>query len=138
MQMVIVVLLSAIAAQPWSVDLAGQWKFRVGDDPRWAPVFDQKNGYMDVTTAMAVNPGTVSFHWRGQTYTYPLCWLSENAECDTILLKIRHSFWRRPANHDYKPRTHEGPITEWISDFAASNGLDQIYFNPEKKQHSED
>lgn len=95
--------------------------YQENGDPRWAPVFDEKNGYIDVTTAMALDPGTVTFHWGGRAYRYPLCWLfgSETAECNTITIKLRNSFWRRPANHDYQPRQHFGAITEWFGFFTS-------------------
>ncbi|MBW2735348.1 MAG: zinc-dependent metalloprotease, partial [Deltaproteobacteria bacterium] len=94
--------------------------FQDEEDSRFNPIFDEKNGYMDIVTAMTVNPGQVSFQWGGRTYTYPLCWLfgHEVAECSTIAIKLRHSFWRRHPNRDYKPRQHEGVVTEWFGFFT--------------------
>lgn len=93
--------------------------FENEDDPRYKPLFDEKNGYIDVVTAMTVNPGQISFNWRGRTYTYPLCWWQENSECNTIALKLRHSFWKRDPNRDYQPRQHIGAVTEWFGFFTA-------------------
>ena len=94
--------------------------FENGEDPRFQPVFDQKAGYIDVTNAMALNPGQATFRWGGRNYTYPLCWLfgHETAECNTIILKLRHSFWRREPNHDFQPRQHWGKVTEWFGFFT--------------------
>lgn len=92
--------------------------FETEDDPRFTPIFDEEKGYIDVTHAMVLDPGTVNFRWGGQTYTYPLCWLTEAAECSPIIVKIRNSFMKREPNRDYQPRQHVGEITEWFGFFT--------------------
>jgi len=87
-------------------------------DSRWRPIFDMKNGYIDVTTSIAVNPGTTYFPGWGSV---PTCWLFKgaNAECSPEVVKIRNSFWKRDPNRDYEPRQHGGPQDEWFGFFVA-------------------
>jgi hypothetical protein len=89
-------------------------------DPRWRPIFDQKNGYIDVTSSVVVKPQTFRY-WR---WEIPLCWdisslmPGAHAECTPEIIKIRNSFWRRDPNRDFEPREHKGPHDEWFGFFV--------------------
>ncbi|MCA9667293.1 MAG: hypothetical protein KC503_16955 [Myxococcales bacterium] len=87
------------------------------NDPKYKPIFDSKQGYIDVTTSMAVTPGKAYF--PSIDASYPLCWFfsNENSECNTEIIKVRNSFMRRHPNRDYEPRRHEGAVTEWFGIF---------------------
>ncbi|MCC6746665.1 MAG: hypothetical protein IT371_03340 [Deltaproteobacteria bacterium] len=87
-------------------------------DPKWKPIFDPSSGYIDFVTAMAIRPG---MHYFPEIQkSYPVCWLShsENAECNTEIIKIRNSFMRRHPNRDFEPRRHEGDQSEWFGYFV--------------------
>jgi hypothetical protein len=94
------------------------YSYQDGDDPRFMPIFDKKAGYIDITQAMTLDPGKIRFTWDGRTYEYPLCWLSDTTECNTVTIKLRHSFWRRSPNRDFIARSHNGEITEWFGFFT--------------------
>ena len=86
------------------------------NDPRFKPIFDQTAGYVDVTTAMAVAPGSIYYPPYG---TFPYCWFFEaqDASCNTEIVKVRNSFWRRDPNRDYEPRLNKGKKDNWFGYF---------------------
>jgi len=89
-------------------------------DPRWKPTFDAQAGYIDITTAMAVDPGKTTMEYSSGSYTYPTCWFFAyaHASCNTQIIKIRNSFMRRDPNRDYQPREHLAPYNEWFGFFT--------------------
>ena len=86
------------------------------NDPKFKPIFDQSAGYIDITTAMAVAPGEVYFPGWG---SFPYCWLfsAQDASCNTEIIKVRNSFWRRDPNRDYEPRLNKGKKDNWFGYF---------------------
>ena len=79
-------------------------------DPN-APVFDQANGYFDITTKVFANPQTVATPYG----TFPLCWFySMNGQyqfpattCDPAEVTVRLSFKVR-VDDDYEPEDWNG------------------------------
>jgi hypothetical protein len=85
-------------------------------DPKFKPIFDAKAGYIDVTSALAIAPGEITFsRWN---VSIPACWLFDDMNCTTEVVKVRNSFWRRDPNWDYEPRPHRGKKDEWFGYFV--------------------
>ena len=98
------------------------------NDPRFKPIFDETAGYVDITTAMAVAPGSVHFPWWG--VSIPYCWLysAQDASCNTEIIKVRNSFWRRDPNRDFEPRVNKGEKDNWFGYF----NTDRWTWHPEQ------
>ena len=94
--------------------------YQQDNNPRYKPIFDGEAGYIDVTTAMAVAPGSLYFPWWN--IRVPYCWLYDaDQSCNTEIVKVRNSFWKRDPNRDYEPRVNKGKKDNWFG-----------YFNTEK------
>lgn len=107
-------------------------------DPKFKPVFDELGGYIDITMAMAVAPGSEYYPWWGGNI--PTCWLyaSQDASCNTEIIKIRNSFWRRDPNRDYEPRKNKGEKDNWFGYFNTERWTwyaEQGLTYPTKKQY---
>jgi len=107
------------------------------NDPKYKPLFDDVAGYIDVTTAMAVAPGSIYF--PGYNMSLPLCWLfsAQDASCNTEIIKVRNSFWRRDPNRDYEPRLNKGKKDNWFGYFNTDRWTwhsEQGLTYPTKKQ----
>jgi hypothetical protein len=73
------------------------------------PVEAGTERYFDVTNKMFARAGTINYPPYGDI---PLCWLDETIECGAGEYTIRHSFWKRPADHQFEPLAYKGKMTE--------------------------
>ncbi len=81
-----------------------------GGNPDDRPVFE--DSYFDVTTQLAVTPGSLDVEWWPTPV--PMCWFfyQEDEECSTSLIKIRNSFLRVDPARQYEIADYKGKITE--------------------------
>ncbi|MBI2896277.1 MAG: zinc-dependent metalloprotease [Deltaproteobacteria bacterium] len=110
----------------WSENLATDFSFFVDDEADVAsvPYFIQENdpneddrphfaeSYFDITTQLAVTPGSVDVDWYPAPV--PMCWFfyHEQEDCSTTIIKVRNSYLRVDPSHQYEPMVYDGKLTE--------------------------
>ena len=96
-----------------------------------APVYDIKNGYLDVTNKVFAEPGTINFG----SISIPACYLpnvvsggsSPIGNCNPNEITLRHSF-KRVVDTDYEPTNWDGQRFEtYGAFFSERNGYAKDY-----------
>lgn len=100
-----------------------------------APVFSEKDGYLDITSRVLAKPGVVDFADWGKV---PACWLYGSfpeASCNPTEVKLRTAFLRARET-DYEPTDWDGERMDLFGVFTQDRfGYDRGYGIVDPKWH---